>query len=348
MEPSRLRSSGVRRTYWLVTMVLPWKSHSGIAAEPAPVKGKRERGSARAAAGLPSRPVPPGAALTLIRFHQRVLPLQVLAVAVRELGGRRARPGHRQQQRGRQQPARTRRHAPLPGTRAAPAHGPARERLLRHQSETSTSPHSRLRGRVSLPPAYGGEGGGAREVGGSRRSVELGGGRSGRAPPGVHCAARCGARHAGICSPLSRLVPVTCTARAARGARDPLRRPVAMATARKEARGAAPARAPRASSGRRAAGSSAGPAPREGPAEAARGHTRLYSGSAGRRPVLQEAPAPPQLASHPSPVAQVLSRAGCGGRGAASSSPRDGQQKPRLSVFRTMRFPGALRSSASR
>lgn len=56
MEPSRLRSSGVRRTYWLVTMVLPWKSHSGIAAEPAPAKGQRERGSARAAAGLPSRP----------------------------------------------------------------------------------------------------------------------------------------------------------------------------------------------------------------------------------------------------------------------------------------------------
>lgn len=56
MEPSRLRSSGVRRTYWLVTMVLPWKSHSGIAADPAPVKGQRERGSARGAAGLPSRP----------------------------------------------------------------------------------------------------------------------------------------------------------------------------------------------------------------------------------------------------------------------------------------------------
>lgn len=58
MEPSRLRSSGVRRTYWLVTMVLPWKSHSGMAAEPAPATGRES-----AAQPGPPRGVGPGPAL---------------------------------------------------------------------------------------------------------------------------------------------------------------------------------------------------------------------------------------------------------------------------------------------
>lgn len=37
IEPSLLRSSGVRRTYWLVSIVLPWKSQSGMELEPTPV-----------------------------------------------------------------------------------------------------------------------------------------------------------------------------------------------------------------------------------------------------------------------------------------------------------------------
>lgn len=37
IEPSLLRSSGVRRTYWLVSIVLPWKSQRGMELEPTPV-----------------------------------------------------------------------------------------------------------------------------------------------------------------------------------------------------------------------------------------------------------------------------------------------------------------------
>lgn len=37
IEPSLLRSSGVKRTYWLVRMVLPWKSQRGMELEPTPV-----------------------------------------------------------------------------------------------------------------------------------------------------------------------------------------------------------------------------------------------------------------------------------------------------------------------
>lgn len=43
IEPSLLRSSGVKRTYWLVRIVLPWKSQRGMELEPTPVDRDRRR-----------------------------------------------------------------------------------------------------------------------------------------------------------------------------------------------------------------------------------------------------------------------------------------------------------------
>lgn len=106
-----LRSSGVRRTYWLVSIVLPWKSQRGIELEPTPmgrkmgtdrcVRGHARTGPARGRKAqrcsaeekghnpslnpvLPHRlasPMPaPG--LTLVGFNERMLPLEMFTVAV--------------------------------------------------------------------------------------------------------------------------------------------------------------------------------------------------------------------------------------------------------------------------
>lgn len=49
IEPSLLRSSGVRRTYWLVSIVLPWKSQRSVELEPTPVG--RDTGTDRCVKG---------------------------------------------------------------------------------------------------------------------------------------------------------------------------------------------------------------------------------------------------------------------------------------------------------
>ena len=43
IEPSVLRSSGVRRTYWLVSIVLPWKSQRSVELEPIPADRDKDR-----------------------------------------------------------------------------------------------------------------------------------------------------------------------------------------------------------------------------------------------------------------------------------------------------------------
>lgn len=100
IEPSLLRSSGVRRTYWLVSIVLPWKSQSGMELEPTPGgrDGHRQvlerlRQQSTALLCSPKRACPPPprsspasspftAGLTLVGLDERVLPLEVFTVAV--------------------------------------------------------------------------------------------------------------------------------------------------------------------------------------------------------------------------------------------------------------------------
>lgn len=110
IEPSLLRSSGVKRTYWLVSIVLPWKSQRGMELEPTPVgrEGCRQvrkrpcqqwpcqrQKTHRAALfrrketpltnPIQPRPHPaliPAPGLTLVGLDKRMLPLEVFTVAV--------------------------------------------------------------------------------------------------------------------------------------------------------------------------------------------------------------------------------------------------------------------------
>lgn len=161
------------------------------------------------------------------------------------------------------------------------------------------------------------------------RGGRWGGGRSGRAPPGVHCAgaAARGApgavvRSRASCQSRARLVAPAGHVTGPVGA-------VAVATAGSVASGpgAAPVRPQR----------RAPPAPPRSGKDCPRrsgGHRQLYCGPQGRLSAGRAAARPRRgrrlrararrLVSHPPAESQALSLGCCGGAGAASSSPRDG------------------------